>query len=218
VLTVPGGAFAAAAPHAVSRMCPRRTRCSYTKSSPAMEETQCFNASRYARKQQDSLVMRRSGGRSEACLSICWGSSRPHQDAPGQIPRLEISRHPSRVREEAVVIRTESNADSNPSRHGRHDLDHLARLHARAGRWWMRSDYLRGPTDQRKDRGTGSQSGSQLANGQVSSHESRGVTPIERAWRCTHIAAHVDEQEDTFGVMPTWRTRPYPEGRDLPGG
>jgi len=96
-----------------------------------------------ARKQQDSLVMRRSGGRSEACLSICWGSSRPHQDAPGQIPGVEISRHPSRVREEAVVIRTDSNADSNPSRHVRHDLDPLARLDARAGRWWMRSDYLR---------------------------------------------------------------------------
>ena len=53
------------------------------------------------------------------------------------------------LREEAVVSRTDSNADSNPSRDERHDPDHLARLHARAGRWWMPADYLPGPTDQK---------------------------------------------------------------------
>ena len=75
-----------------------------------------------------------------ACLSICLPT---HQTHPDQLrmrlnkSRWEISRHPSRGREEAVVIRTDSNADSNPSRHERHDLDHLAHPHAQAGRQRM---------------------------------------------------------------------------------
>ena len=46
------------------------------------------------------------------------------------------------------VIRADSNADSNPSRHEGHDLDHLAQPYAQAGWWRMSSDYLPGPTDQ----------------------------------------------------------------------
>src|SRR5215218_3217735 len=60
--------------------------------------------------------------------------------------RFRLRRHEPRpttvVREEAVVSRT----DSNPSRHEGHGPDHLARLHARAGLWWMPPDYLPGPT------------------------------------------------------------------------
>src|SRR5687768_7488184 len=49
-------------PYAVSPICPRGTRCSYTKSSPAMEGTTVHSTPAVtARKQQDSLVMRRSG-------------------------------------------------------------------------------------------------------------------------------------------------------------
>ena len=39
------------------------------------------------------------------------------------------------------VIRADSNADSNPSRHEGHDLDHLAQPYAQAG-WWRMSSGL----------------------------------------------------------------------------
>jgi hypothetical protein len=63
----------------------------------------------------------------------------------GPCPRSVLDLHdsPTVLRKEEVVSRT----GSNPSRHERHGPDNLARLHARAGRCWIRADYLPGPTD-----------------------------------------------------------------------
>ena len=97
-----------------------------------------------------------------------YGPTRAHYSAHvgGPAPRSTVDSlgAPSLVRDEAVVSRTDSNAESNPSRHQGRGPDHLARLHARARRWWMPADYLPGPTDQGdQDLESRSHSGSQIA-------------------------------------------------------